>query len=71
MACTCCMSSHRARADAFTRYQDDAARHLLSRMDADFSEALISQPASTATGRFFPDKNGAVQNAADGQTRLH
>ena len=71
MAYTCRMISHCVLADAFALYQDDAARHLPSRMDADFSEALISQPASTATGRFFPDTDGAVQNAADGQTRPH
>jgi hypothetical protein len=65
------MTSHCARADAFARYQDDAGWHLLSRMDANFSEELISQPDSTATGPFFPDKNGAAQDAADGQARPH
>lgn len=71
MAYTCCMTFHCARADAFARHEDDAGRHPLSRMDADFSEALISQPDSTATGPLFPDKTGAAQNAVDAQARPH
>ena len=71
MTYTCCITSHCALAEACAHYEDDAGRHLLSPMCADFSEALIRRPDSTATCPFFLDRNGATQDAADVQARPH
>lgn len=65
MAYTYCMTSHCTLAEACSRYEDDAGRHLLNRTYADFSEELIRQPDGTTTCPFFMDK----RDADDGQAK--
>ena len=67
VAYTYCMTSHCTLAEACSRYEDDAGRHLLNRTYADFSEELIRQPDGTTTCPFFMDK----RDAADGQAKPH
>lgn len=57
MTYTYCMTSHCTLAERCVRYEDDAARHLLNRTYANFSEELVRQPDNTTTCPFFIDKN--------------
>ncbi|MEW6120180.1 MAG: hypothetical protein AB1593_08825 [Pseudomonadota bacterium] len=56
MTYTYCMTSHCDLAGSCARHEDDAARHLLHRTYADFSEELVRQPDSTTTCPFYLDK---------------
>jgi hypothetical protein len=67
MGYTYCMTSHCALSELCARYEADAARHLLSRTYADFSEALIRERDSAVACPFFIDKN----DGADGQAKPH
>jgi hypothetical protein len=61
------MTSHCALSELCARYEDDAARHLLNRTYADFSEELIREPDRAVVCPFFIDKD----EAADGQEKPH
>jgi hypothetical protein len=49
----------KALAETCARYEDDAAKHLLTRSYADFSEELIRKPDNTTTCPFFIPRDGA------------
>ena len=53
MSHTYCMTSHCELAGHCERFEDDAARHLLTRTYADFSEELIRHPDGTVECPFF------------------
>ena len=53
MSYTYCMTSHCDLAGRCARFEDDAARHLLTRTYADFSEELIRRPDGTSECPFF------------------
>lgn len=61
MTYTYCMTSHCTLAENCARYEDDAARHLLNRTYADFSEELVRKPDNTTTCPFFLDKRIEVE----------
>lgn len=63
MTHTYCMTSNCALAQACARYEDDAARHLLSRTYADFSEELIRKADGSADCPFFIPKGDAPPTA--------
>jgi hypothetical protein len=46
MTCTYCMTSNCALAETCARYEDDAAKHLLTRSYADSQEYSGSEPIS-------------------------
>lgn len=54
---TYCMTSHCELAAACARYEDDAARHLMQRTYADFSEERVRGADGTASCPFFMDRN--------------
>lgn len=58
-ALTYCMSSNCPLAHDCRRYEDDAARHALSRTYADFSEELIRSADAAVECPFFLVKSAA------------
>ncbi len=62
MSQTYCMTSNCPLARDCLRYEDDAARHALTRTYADFSEELIRRPEGVVACPFFlvkPDVTAA------------
>lgn len=68
MTLTYCMTSHCPLAGDCLRYEDDAARHSLTRTYADFSEELIRPAGGPVACPFFLEKSGAQPaDAASGR----
>jgi hypothetical protein len=59
MAITYCMTSSCPLARDCQRFEDDVARHALTRTYADFSEELIRRGDGTVTCPFFIEKPAA------------
>jgi len=53
MTYTYCMTSHCALAETCARFEDDAARHLMQRTYADFSEELVRGADGSVACPFF------------------
>lgn len=56
MSLTYCMTSNCPLARDCRRFEDDAARHSLTRTYADFSEELVRQPGDRVSCPFFLEK---------------
>lgn len=59
MTHTYCMTSHCDLAARCARYEDDAAKHLLERTYADFSEELIRHAGGDTECPFFLPRDEA------------